>query len=68
MTKLVFGSNYSKLKAEDIILSFEGDPRLAYVTKEELFDVPIVKLAARYGLLSSNCEFLLITASHSTHW
>jgi hypothetical protein len=56
MTKLVFGSDYSKLKTDDIISLFENDPRLVFATKEELFQVPIIKLAARYGLVSSNCE------------
>jgi tyrosyl-tRNA synthetase len=57
MTKLAFGSDYSNLRADDIISSFENDPRLVFVTMEELFQVPIIKLAARYGLVSSNCEF-----------
>lgn len=57
MTKLAFGSDYSKLNAVDIISSFKDDPRLVFITKEELFQVPIVKLAARYSLVSSNCKF-----------
>ena len=57
MTKLAFSSDYSKLRADDIISSFENDPRLVFVTMEELFQVPIVKLAARHGLVSSNCKF-----------
>jgi len=56
MTRLAFGSDYSKLRSDDIISSFENDPRLVFVTMEELFQVPITKLAARYGLVSSNCE------------
>lgn len=56
MTKLVFGSDYSRLKADDIICSFENDPRLVFITHEELFQVPIIKLASKYGLVSSNCE------------
>ena len=56
MTNLVFGSDYSKIKAGDIVSSFENDPRLVKVTKQELFETPIIKLAARYGLVSSNCE------------
>lgn len=55
MTKLVFGSDYSKLKAEDVTSSFENDPRLIKLAMQELFVTPIIKLAARYGLVSSHC-------------
>ena len=60
MTNLVFGSDYSKLKAKDILSSFENDARLITLAMQELFETPIIKLAARYGLVSSNCQSLLV--------
>jgi hypothetical protein len=43
------------LKAEDIIFAFENDPRLAKVTMQDMMDIPVGKLSAKYGLVSSNC-------------
>lgn len=54
-TKLLFGSDYADLKAEDIIFAFENDPRLAKITMQDMTDVPVGKLAAKHGLVSSNC-------------
>jgi len=56
MSKLVFGSDYSTLKADDIVSAFEKDPRLAKVTQQELFETTAAKLAAKYGLVTSNCK------------
>ncbi|KAF8200785.1 tyrosine-tRNA ligase [Pholiota molesta] len=53
-TKLLFGSDYADLKAEDIIFAFENDPRLAKVTMQDMMDIPVGKLSAKYGLVSSN--------------
>jgi hypothetical protein len=66
MTNLVFGSNYSKLKAKDILSSFENDPRLIKLAMQEFFETPIIKLAARYGLVSSNCQSLAFLIANTS--
>ena len=56
MTKLLFDSNYVSLNAQDIVSAFRGDPRLVTVSADEIMNNPITKLAAKYGLVLSNCE------------
>ncbi|KAG6811531.1 hypothetical protein H0H92_006964 [Tricholoma furcatifolium] len=53
LTKQVFESNYDGLTAHEIISAFEGDPRLVIVDPMELLESPVVKLAARHGLVAS---------------
>ncbi|KAF8658251.1 hypothetical protein AX16_002027 [Volvariella volvacea WC 439] len=53
LTKLLFGSDYSDLKAAELIQALEGDPRLVRVHSQDLFEVPVVKLASRNQLVSS---------------
>ncbi|KAF8070477.1 hypothetical protein FPV67DRAFT_1755986 [Lyophyllum atratum] len=53
LTNLLFESNYDGLTAHQITSAFEGDPRLVLVDEDELFNSPIMKLAARYRLVSS---------------
>lgn len=66
MTNLVFGSNYSKLKAKDVLSSFENDPRLIKLAMHEFFETPVIKLAARYGLVSSNCQSLAFLIANTS--
>jgi len=53
LTNLLFESNYDGLTVNQITFAFEEDPRLVMVDEEELLDSPIMKLAARYRLVSS---------------
>lgn len=39
-----------------VLEAFQGDPRLHFVDEEELFSVPVIKLAAKYGLTASASE------------
>jgi tyrosyl-tRNA synthetase len=57
MTKLVFGSHYSDLKASDVISAFKSDPRLVITTIENITGMPVTKLASQHGLVSSNCGY-----------
>jgi tyrosyl-tRNA synthetase len=59
MTKLMFGSHCMDLKASDVISSFMGDPRLVISSIEDITGIPVAKLAAKYGLVSSNCGYPL---------
>jgi tyrosyl-tRNA synthetase len=56
-THLLFESDISGLKAEQITSAFEGDPRLVMIDEAELFGLASVKLAAKYGLASSASEY-----------
>ncbi|KAF8161120.1 hypothetical protein B0H34DRAFT_781738 [Crassisporium funariophilum] len=62
-TKLLFGTDYAGLKAEDVISSFQDDPRLVRLTREEMADIPIAKLVAKHGLVSSNAASKSLIAS-----
>jgi len=69
MTKLMFGSHYMDLKASDVISSFKGDPRLVISSIEDITGMPVTKLAAKYGLVSSNCGYSLnVFKSVLTHY
>lgn len=65
MTDLLFGSNYTTLQADDVLVAFENDSRLVLVEHDELFQTPLVKLASKYGLVTSTCEFTWF--SHRIH-
>jgi tyrosyl-tRNA synthetase len=56
VSKLLFSSEYADLKFEDIIASFGDDPRLVKISKLEMLDTPITKLASKHGLVSSTCK------------
>jgi tyrosyl-tRNA synthetase len=42
--------------AASLINAFKGDPRLIFCSKDELISLPVMKLASKYGLVSSTCE------------
>lgn len=62
VSKLLFGSEYADLKFEDIVTSFGDDPRLVRISKAEMLDTPVTKLASKYGLVSSTCKNILVRA------
>lgn len=45
------------MKAEDIIMAFQDDPRLVKASLHDITKTPLSKLAAKYGLVPSNCRF-----------
>ncbi|KAF5321340.1 hypothetical protein D9619_001766 [Psilocybe cf. subviscida] len=53
-SKLLFDADYSNLKAQDVLLAFEDDPRMVQIPMEEALDVPIIKLSAKYSLVATN--------------
>ncbi|THV02327.1 hypothetical protein K435DRAFT_653336, partial [Dendrothele bispora CBS 962.96] len=55
-TKAVFRQPDAKdktLDAQSIISAFAGDPRLKWCDRQELISTPVIKLASKYGLVSS---------------
>lgn len=60
VSKLLFSSEYADLKFEDITASFGDDPRLVKISKLEMLDTPITKLASKHGLVSSTCKNTLV--------
>ena len=57
MTKILFDSDYTQLKTEDVIFAFEDDRRLVFVDKEQMFASPLTRVATTYNLVSSYCKF-----------
>ena len=60
VSELLFSSEYADLKSEDVIASFGNDPRLVKMSKWKMFDIPITKLASKYGLVPSTCKNTLV--------
>jgi len=52
-TQVLFGTDYTTLKAEQIIKSLTGDPRLVFCTEEEIFNISLPNLVAKHQLASS---------------
>lgn len=56
LTKMFFESDYEGLQAEHVKSALEGDPRLVLLNPQEIQETPVTKLAAKYGLVASNCS------------
>ena len=54
-SKVLYESDYSMIKTEDVVSSLSGDSRLKIIDKGELLSTPIAKLAVQAKLVSSNC-------------
>jgi len=67
MTKLMFGSHYSDLKADDVVSSFLRDPCFVMTSIENIIGMPVTKLAARHGLVSSNSVSRNLVASRGLY-
>ncbi len=55
---MLFESDYEGLKAEHVKSALEDDPRLILLDSQEILEIPVAKLAAKYGLVASNGIFL----------
>lgn len=53
VTKILFDSDYSQLKAGDVISALADDPRLVFVDDQQLFASSLTRLAATHKLTSS---------------
>jgi len=67
VSKLLFSSEYADLKFEDIITSFSDDPRLVQISKLEMLDTPIIKLASKHGLVSSTSASRVLVAARGLY-
>jgi len=56
---MFFGSDYEGLGAENVKSALDGDPRLVMLDLQEIQETPVTKLAAKYGLIASNCASTL---------
>lgn len=63
LSDVLFASDYSDLKADNLIRNFEGDSRLRIVERDELFELPLIKLVSKYNLVTSNCQLFLFIHS-----
>ncbi|KIJ59875.1 hypothetical protein HYDPIDRAFT_117962, partial [Hydnomerulius pinastri MD-312] len=52
-TQVLFGTEYSTLKGDQIIESLSSDPRLVFCSEEEMFDTSLPNLVATHKLASS---------------
>ncbi|KAI6157819.1 hypothetical protein BKA82DRAFT_4061984 [Pisolithus tinctorius] len=52
-TKVLFGTDYSSLRADQIIRSLRNDPRLVFCSQDEMFAELLPNLTAIHGLLPS---------------
>ncbi|KAI0093038.1 hypothetical protein BDY19DRAFT_982898 [Irpex rosettiformis] len=55
-SRVLYESDYSTVKTEDILAALAGDSRLRLVSQAELLEAPIAKLAVQAKLVSSNSE------------
>lgn len=55
-TQVLFGTDYTVLKADQIIKSLSGNPRLVFCTEEEMFNTSLPNLVAKLQLVSSKCK------------
>jgi hypothetical protein len=53
VSNILFGSQYGDLKFENIAASY---PRLVKISKMEMLNTPITKLASKHGLVPSTCK------------
>ncbi|KAJ7045554.1 hypothetical protein C8F04DRAFT_940484 [Mycena alexandri] len=67
MTKIMFESELTNVTAEEVLTAFEGDHCLHTIDPEELFSVPVVKLAAKYGLTSSTSAAKVLILSRGLY-
>ncbi|KAH7913681.1 hypothetical protein BJ138DRAFT_1058546 [Hygrophoropsis aurantiaca] len=52
-TQVLFGSDYSTLRADQILNSLSGDPRLVFCEQDVMFGTSLPNLAATFRLVSS---------------
>lgn len=60
---MFFESDYEGLQAEHVKSALESDPRLVLLDSKEIQESPVAKLAAKYGLVASNCSSYVSTWS-----
>lgn len=54
ITRVLYESDYAAIKADDILRALAGDARLKFCERSELLGIPVMKLAAKFGLVHSN--------------
>ncbi|KAK7692788.1 hypothetical protein QCA50_004421 [Cerrena zonata] len=54
VTNLLYESDYTLIKASEVLEALKDDTRLHFVPEQELLSTPIAKLASTCGLASSN--------------
>jgi len=64
---MLFESDYEGLKAEHVRSALEGDPRLILLDSQEILEIPVAKLAAKYGLVASNAAAKTLISSRGLY-
>lgn len=70
ITRVLYESDYAAIKADDVLRALAGDARLKFCERSELLETPVVKLAAKFGLVHSNGAFAssmlqIVTSRHT---
>ncbi|KAJ6593938.1 hypothetical protein B0H19DRAFT_891595, partial [Mycena capillaripes] len=68
MTKIMFETELTDVKAEDVLKVFDGDRCVHYVDPDELFSIPVVKLAVKYGLATSASAARVLVLSRGLYY
>ncbi|KAI0028140.1 hypothetical protein K488DRAFT_80826 [Vararia minispora EC-137] len=48
-TRVLFSTDFNNVNAADILAALFGDPRLQHVSSDDLFQVPVSRLAVKHG-------------------
>ena len=56
-TPVLYESDYTSVKASDVLNALSGDPRLKITSDSELFGTSVARLAVHAKLISSNCKY-----------
>ncbi|KAJ6625608.1 hypothetical protein B0H10DRAFT_1782616 [Mycena sp. CBHHK59/15] len=67
VTKIMFDADLADLRAQAIIDAFQDDPCLHMVDQEELATASVVKLAVKYGIVSSASAARLLVLSRGLY-
>lgn len=62
-TKIVFNTDLTDVNSQDVVSALHNDPRLRLVQASDIFDIPLNKVAATFGLATSNGESVCIFIS-----
>jgi tyrosyl-tRNA synthetase len=58
-SRVLYESDYSMIKTEDVVSSLSGDSRLKIIDEGELLNTPVTKLAVQAKLVPSNCALFV---------
>lgn len=64
-TQVLYNITPAKVKSTDLIEALKGDPRLKSHPTAEAFNTTVAKMAVTHGLVSSNCQYMILRLRNS---